>query len=190
ICSVYDSGETPEGELWYTMPFIAGESLRDRLDSEPRLPISTAVRIAREAAQGLEAAHWSAIGYALILSGELDRAEPILRRAMRLDSFNLTVLSNMALVLAEKGSTQEAARLSDQMRVRMPYDHEVMAQQVWFHARAGDAELARAMLDTLQLRMQRNGTSDVPLVIAFAGTGDTLRARAALQRSVDRRDYG
>jgi hypothetical protein len=30
ICSVYDSGET-DGQLWYTMPYIRGESLRERL---------------------------------------------------------------------------------------------------------------------------------------------------------------
>ncbi len=56
ILPVHDSGETG-GQLWYTMPYVAGESLRDRLNREPRLPISDAVRIAREAAQALEHAH-------------------------------------------------------------------------------------------------------------------------------------
>ncbi|MEP6572497.1 MAG: protein kinase, partial [Gemmatimonadota bacterium] len=54
ICSVYDSGATPDGQLWYTMPFVAGESLRDRVKREGRLPIADAVRITREAAQGFE----------------------------------------------------------------------------------------------------------------------------------------
>ena len=56
ICSVYDSGETAEG-LWYTMPFIQGESLRDRLIREGRLPVEEALRITREAAQALQYAH-------------------------------------------------------------------------------------------------------------------------------------
>jgi eukaryotic-like serine/threonine-protein kinase len=56
ICSVYDSGETREG-LWYVMPFIPGESLRDRLRREGRLPVEEALRITREVAQALAYAH-------------------------------------------------------------------------------------------------------------------------------------
>src|SRR5271156_6707996 len=57
ILSVFDSGETPDGQLWFTMPYVAGESLRDRLRRERRLPIDDAVRIAREMAGALEFAH-------------------------------------------------------------------------------------------------------------------------------------
>jgi TolB-like protein/Flp pilus assembly protein TadD len=56
ICSVYDSGETAEG-LWYTMPYIQGESLRDRLRRVGPLPIAEALRITRETAQALAYAH-------------------------------------------------------------------------------------------------------------------------------------
>jgi serine/threonine-protein kinase len=57
ICSVYDSGATADDQLWYTMPFVAGRSLRDRLNEAGRLPVPEAVRIIREAAQALEYAH-------------------------------------------------------------------------------------------------------------------------------------
>ncbi len=57
IASVYDSGATEGGQLWYTMPYIAGASLRARLGAEGRLPIVEAVRVTREAAQALEYAH-------------------------------------------------------------------------------------------------------------------------------------
>ncbi len=43
--------------LYYTMPFVAGESLRDRLDREKQLPVEDAVRIAREIAEALGHAH-------------------------------------------------------------------------------------------------------------------------------------
>lgn len=43
--------------LYYTMPFVAGESLRDRLDREKQLPVDEAVRIAREMAEALGYAH-------------------------------------------------------------------------------------------------------------------------------------
>ena len=56
ILTVLDSGETG-GRLWFTMPFVEGESLRDRLRRERQLPVDSAVRIATEAARGLEYAH-------------------------------------------------------------------------------------------------------------------------------------
>ncbi len=56
ILSVYDSGEAA-GQLWYTMPFVEGESLRDRLLRETQLPVEEAVRIVREAASALDYAH-------------------------------------------------------------------------------------------------------------------------------------
>jgi TolB-like protein/tetratricopeptide (TPR) repeat protein len=56
ILSVYDSGRAGE-LLWFTMPFVEGESLRDRLTRETQLPIEDAVRICREAALALDYAH-------------------------------------------------------------------------------------------------------------------------------------
>jgi len=56
ILTVLDSGEA-SGHLWFTMPFVEGESLRDRLSREKQLPVEDAVRIVREAALALEYAH-------------------------------------------------------------------------------------------------------------------------------------
>jgi TolB-like protein/Flp pilus assembly protein TadD len=56
ILGVHDSGETA-GRLWFTMPYVEGESLRDRLRREKQLPMDAAIRIATEAARGLEYAH-------------------------------------------------------------------------------------------------------------------------------------
>ena len=56
ILSVHDSGET-EGLLWYTMPYVRGESLRDRLKREGRLPLDEALRITSEAGRALDYAH-------------------------------------------------------------------------------------------------------------------------------------
>jgi serine/threonine-protein kinase len=56
IVAVFDSGG--EGaQLWYTMPYIAGESLRDRLAREGRLPVASAIRITRQVTAALAAAH-------------------------------------------------------------------------------------------------------------------------------------
>jgi serine/threonine-protein kinase len=56
ILSLFDSGEA-DGVLWYTMPFIEGESLRDRLNREQQLPIDDALQITKEVADGLGYAH-------------------------------------------------------------------------------------------------------------------------------------
>src|SRR5512140_462754 len=56
ILGLIDSGNA-EGLLWYAMPFVEGESLRDRLAREKQLPIPDAVRITTEVAGALDYAH-------------------------------------------------------------------------------------------------------------------------------------
>jgi len=56
ILSVHDSGEAA-GNLWFTMPYVEGESLRDRLEKERALAPDEALRITREVADALDYAH-------------------------------------------------------------------------------------------------------------------------------------
>ena len=56
ILSVHDSGKAGD-QLWFTMPYVRGESLRERLRRENRLTVDEALRITREAAQALAYAH-------------------------------------------------------------------------------------------------------------------------------------
>jgi tRNA A-37 threonylcarbamoyl transferase component Bud32 len=56
ILPLHDSGEAA-GLLYYVMPYVAGESLRDRLHHQKRLPLDDALQIAREVADALGAAH-------------------------------------------------------------------------------------------------------------------------------------
>jgi len=56
ILPLLDSGDAG-GLLYYTMPFVEGESLRDRLTRERQLPLDDALRIAREVADALSYAH-------------------------------------------------------------------------------------------------------------------------------------
>jgi serine/threonine-protein kinase len=56
VLPVHDSGEGA-GLLWYTMPYVQGESLRQRLERTGPLPVDEAVRLAREAADALACAH-------------------------------------------------------------------------------------------------------------------------------------
>jgi len=56
ILPLFDSGEA-EGFLYYVMPFVDGESLRERLSREGSMPIPEAVRILREVVDALAHAH-------------------------------------------------------------------------------------------------------------------------------------
>jgi serine/threonine-protein kinase len=74
ILPLLDSGEVPVGHpdvarserdgpslLYYVMPYVAGETLRRRLERERQLPLDDALRIAREVADALQHAHSAGI---------------------------------------------------------------------------------------------------------------------------------
>ena len=56
ILPLFDSGEA-DTFLFYVMPYVEGETLRDRLGREKQLPVDEAVRIASDVAEALHAAH-------------------------------------------------------------------------------------------------------------------------------------
>jgi serine/threonine protein kinase/tetratricopeptide (TPR) repeat protein len=56
ILPLFDSGSSG-GQLYYVMPFVEGESLRQRLDRDRQLPIEDALRITREVGDALGYAH-------------------------------------------------------------------------------------------------------------------------------------
>ena len=56
ILGLYDCGEA-DGFLYYVMPYVEGESLRDKLAREGELPVADAVRILREVVDALAKAH-------------------------------------------------------------------------------------------------------------------------------------
>ena len=63
VLPLLDSGEARPGRaegpalLYYVMPYVDGESLRERLERERQLDVDEAVRIARELADALDCAH-------------------------------------------------------------------------------------------------------------------------------------
>ena len=56
ILPLFDSGQA-DGFLFYVMPLIEGESLRDRLNREHQLPVEDAVQLAKEIGLALDYAH-------------------------------------------------------------------------------------------------------------------------------------
>jgi serine/threonine-protein kinase len=63
ILPVFDSGRIGEVTLYYVMPYVAGESLRQRLGREGALPVEEALRLAREVADALGYAHAQGIAH-------------------------------------------------------------------------------------------------------------------------------
>ncbi len=70
ILAVHDSGEA-DGLLYYVMPFVEGESLRDRLKREGALPLDDALRIGREVADALAYAHSQGVVHRDIKPGNI-----------------------------------------------------------------------------------------------------------------------
>ncbi len=60
ILPVFDSGQAA-GQLWYTMPYVEGESLRDRIGRKGRLAADAVLQIGREVADALDYAHSQSI---------------------------------------------------------------------------------------------------------------------------------
>ncbi len=56
LLPLFDSGES-DGQLWYVMPFVEGESLRARLDRDKQLSVREAVHIGAAVASALDYAH-------------------------------------------------------------------------------------------------------------------------------------
>jgi serine/threonine-protein kinase len=56
ILPLFDSGEA-DSYLFYVMPYVEGESLRERLDRERQLPVEEAIRVTTEIGEALDYAH-------------------------------------------------------------------------------------------------------------------------------------
>ena len=78
ILPLFDSGEA-DGFLYYVMPYIQGETLRDRLDRDKQLPVEEAVRIAAAVAGALEVAHGAGVVHRDIKPANilLSRGQPL-----------------------------------------------------------------------------------------------------------------
>lgn len=61
LCPVYETGETADGDLFYTMPLYEGETLKARLARDGTLPLAQALAVAAQLARGLGAAHQAGI---------------------------------------------------------------------------------------------------------------------------------
>ena len=78
ILPLHDSGEA-DGFLFYVMPYVEGETLRDRIDREKQLPVDEAVALASKIAGALHHAHEHGVIHRDIKPGNilLQDGEPV-----------------------------------------------------------------------------------------------------------------
>ncbi len=107
ILPLHDSGEV-DGTVFYVMPFVEGESLRDRLSREKQLPVDDALRITKEVASALDYAHRHGVIHRDI------KPENILLH----DGTSLVADFGIALAAARTGGGNKRPHLAQHIRLR------------------------------------------------------------------------
>jgi len=119
ILPLYDSGQA-DGFLFYVMPFVEGETLRDRLDREKQLPLDDAVQIVREVADALSYAHGRGVIHRdikpeniLLESGHASVADFGIARAISAAGTQTLTQAGMAIGTPQYMSPEQAAGEQD-----------------------------------------------------------------------------
>jgi|CXWL01.1.fsa_nt_gi serine/threonine-protein kinase len=144
IVPLYDSGQR-DGFLYYVMPFLEGESLRDLLQRSGRMPLARAAEIVREAASGLSYAHQQGIvhrdikpenimlsaGHAVVTDFGIARAID----ASRPDHANITgtgiAIGTPAYMSPEQATADEVDARSDQYSLACVFYEMVTGKQAF-----------------------------------------------------------
>ena len=158
VLPLYDSGEA-DGLLYYAMPYIDGETLRERLEREKQLPVDEAVRIAREVASALDHAHTRGIVHrdvkpanVLFSGGEAVLADFGVARALSTAGGEKMTATGMAVgtsayMSPEQGSGEEADERSDIYALGCVL-YEMLAGQAPLTGVTRQATQARRMTET------------------------------------------
>lgn len=127
VVPLYDSGDAG-GVLYYVMPFVAGESLRDRLAREGKVPFQEAVALTRQVASALAYAHDQGIVHRdikpenILLSGGLAVVADFgIARALKAAAADTTQMTGLGLAIGtpaymspEQATASEVDARSDQ----------------------------------------------------------------------------
>ena len=158
ILTVHDSGTTG-GYLWFTMPFVEGESLRDRISRERQLPIADAVRITREVALALDYAHRHGIVHRdikpeniLLIDGQAIVADFGIARALGGSNESLTstgmIVGTPGYMSPEQAAGDRAIDARTDIYSLGSVLYEMLAGEPPFTAATAQAVIARLMTES------------------------------------------
>lgn len=169
IVPLHDSGQA-DGFLFYVMPFINGESLRDRLNREKQLAVDEAIRITREVAEALGYAHNRGVihrdvkpenillegGHAVVADFGIARAVSV-AGGERITATGVAVGTPEYMSPEQAGAREELDARSDIYALGCVL-YEMLSGQPPFTGRSPQAVLARHTLDPVPpLRTVRSG---------------------------------
>lgn len=171
ILGVFDSGEV-DGHLWFTMPFIAGESLRDKLTRERQLPVADAVGIAREVADALHHAHEQGVLHRdikpenILLSGRHAMVADFgIARALREGDASLTrtgmSIGTPGYMSPEQAAGERTLDARTDVYALACVLYEMLAGEAPFTGPNAQAVIARTLTDTpRRIRTERPGVPE------------------------------
>jgi serine/threonine-protein kinase len=168
VVPLYDSGEI-DGRLFYVMPYLAGESLRDRLERERQLPLFDALAIGRQVASALEYAHARGVvhrdvkpenvllyeGEALVLDFGIARAVSA-AQATRITGTGL-VVGTPEYMSPEQALDESVDARSDQYSLACVV-YEMLAGEAPYAGRTPHSILAKRLVDPVPSVRRLRGT--------------------------------
>ncbi len=157
IIPLFDSGVS-EDLVYYVMPYVEGESLRDLLDREAQLPMEQVLRIAREVAEALAYAHGHGVIHRdikpaniLLTGGHAQIADFGIARAVWASTGDQTTSAGMAVGTPQYMSPEQAAAGTVDARTDVwalgCVVYEMLAGMPPFTGATPDAVFARARLE-------------------------------------------
>jgi len=201
ILSVHDSGETT-GHLWFTMPYIEGESLRGRLNRERQLPVPEVLRIGCQAAEALDYAHRHGVvhrdikpdnillteGHALVADFGVGRALGVPQAGNPLTESGM-VMGTPAYMAPEQAMGEAADPRSDIYSLGVVL-YEMLAGEPPFTGPTAQVVMAKRFTgDVPQLRRVRPGVPEpveqVVLKALAATRADRFQTAGELGRSLE-----
>jgi serine/threonine-protein kinase len=196
ILSVHDSGTT-DGYLWFTMPFVEGESLRDRLTRERQLPIADAVRITREVALALDYAHRKGIIHRdikpeniLLIDGQAIVADFGIARALSASGGESltstgTIIGTPGYMSPEQAAGDSAIDARTDIYSLGCVLYEMLAGEPPFTAPTAQAVIARLMTESARPLPSVRSTISRPL----AGAVEQAMAKSPADRPATAGDF-
>ncbi len=176
------------GRWWYAMPYVAGESLRDRLRRERQLPLSEVRRLGREVAEALDFAHRQGVVHRdvkpeniLLSDGHALLADFGIAKAVDPEGGRLTetglVLGTAAYMSPEQGMGDKHLDGRTDIYALGCVLYEALAGEAPFTGPTVQAVLARALTERPR---------PLTVVRAPAGAFDGILSRAMAMAPADR----